>query len=87
MLEILISKGADINARNIIYLKIKILFLIKVILHKLRKLNKKNKTPLHYAAENNSKEMIEVLISVGADITEKDIIYLNIGILFLIKII
>ena len=26
----------------------------------------KNETPLHYAAENNSKEMIEILISKGA---------------------
>ena len=46
-----------------------------------------NKTPLHYAAENNSKEMLEILISKGAKINAKDIIYLNILILFLIKII
>ena len=31
MLEILISKGADINAKDINYQNIKILFLIKVI--------------------------------------------------------
>ena len=47
----------------------------------------KNFTPLHYAAENNSKEIGEVLISKGADINAKAIIYLNIKILFLIKII
>ena len=47
----------------------------------------KNKTPLHYAAKNNSKEIGELLISKGADIKAKDIIYLNIIILFLIKII
>ena len=29
--EIFISKGADINAKNIIYQMIKILFLIKII--------------------------------------------------------
>ena len=41
----------------------------------------KNKTPLHIAAENNSKEIGEILISKGADINAKDIIYLNIIIL------
>ena len=35
-------------------------------------------TPLHYAAENNSKEMVEILISKGSDINAKDIIYQNI---------
>ena len=50
-------------------------------------LNKKNETPLHYALENNSKEMFELLVSKGADIHVKDIIYLNIKISFLIKII
>ena len=34
--------------------------------------------PLHIAAENNSKEIGEILISKGADINAKDIIYLNI---------
>ena len=37
---------------------------------------------LHYAAENNSKEIGELLISKGADIHAIDIIYLNIIILF-----
>ena len=31
-----------------------------------------NKTPLHYAAEDNSKEMGELLLSEGADINQKD---------------
>ena len=44
-----------------------------------------NKTPLHYAAENNSKEMVVILISKGADINAIDIFYLNSIILFLIK--
>ena len=47
----------------------------------------KNKTPLHIAAENNSKEIVEILISKGSDINAKDINYQNIKILFLIKII
>ena len=50
-------------------------------------LNKNNKTPLHYAAEGNSKEIGELLISKGVDIDAKDTIYLNMNILFLIKII
>ena len=47
----------------------------------------KKKTPLHYAIYYNSIEMGEILISKGADINAKDIIYLNIIILFLINII
>ena len=42
---------------------------------------------LHIAAVNNSKEIGELLISKGADINAIDILYLNILILFLIKII
>ena len=48
-------------------------------------LNKKNWTPLHSAAVFNSKEMLELLISKGADINAIDIIYLNMIILFLIN--
>ena len=44
-------------------------------------------TPLHIAAEKNSKEIGELLISKGANINAKDIIYQNIKILFLIKVI
>ena len=40
-------------------------------------LNKKNATPLHIAADNNSKEIGEILISKGADINAKTIIYQN----------
>ena len=46
-----------------------------------------NNTPLHIASEKNSKEIGEILISKGADINVKDIIYLNIIILFLINLI
>jgi len=46
-----------------------------------------NKTPLDVAAENNCVEIGELLISKGADINAKTIIYQIIIILFLIKII
>ena len=39
-----------------------------------RNLNQKNLTPLHIAAENDSKEIGELLISKGADINAIDII-------------
>ena len=44
---------------------------------------------LHYAALGNSLWMLELLISKGADINAKDVIYLNIIllILFLINVI
>ena len=74
MCELLISKGADINAKNIIYWKIILLFKIKVIYNNQRKFNQQNGTPLHYAAEKNSKEIGELLISKGADINAKTII-------------
>ena len=37
--------------------------------------------PLHSAALNNSKEMLELLISKGVDINAKDIIYRTIFII------
>ena len=40
-----------------------------------RNLNKNNITPLHFAAENDSIKIGELLISKGADINAKDIIY------------
>ena len=59
-----------------------------MIYNKERKLNKKNKTPLHIALEKNSKEVLEILISKGADINAIDVFYLNIDlILFFINII
>ena len=42
---------------------------------------------LHYAAMGNSLWMGELLLSIGVDINAKDIIYLNIEILFLINLI
>ena len=37
-----------------------------------------NKTPLHIALENKAEKIGELLISAGADINAKDIIYQNI---------
>ena len=42
---------------------------------KERNLNKNNRTPLHYAAEKDSIKIGELLISKGADINAKNIIY------------
>ena len=83
--ELLIAKGADINAKDNIEGNMVLFFLMKTILNKEKQLNKKNETPLHYAADNNAKEIGEILISRGADLNAKDIIYRNITILFLIK--
>ena len=108
MLELLISKGAVINAKDIIYLSLIILFLIKIIWKKSRKLNKKNKTPLSYFNYSSDKmlkiieineenlrnssntfqcddEIYRILLKTGKYINAKDIIYLNIIILFLFK--
>ena len=64
-----------------------ILFWIKIVYHKQKKFNTKNQVPLHYAAYNNSRNIGELLISKGADINAKDIIYLNLKKWFLINII
>ena len=45
---------------------------------KERNINFNNRTPLHIAAENDSNKIGEILISKGADINAKDIIYQNI---------
>ena len=45
---------------------------------KEKNLDKNNKTPLHIAAENNLNKIGEILISKGADINAKNIIYQNI---------
>ena len=70
--DLLISKGANINAKT------------KEGSYNFG--DKGSKTPLHYAAEKNSTEIGELLISKGADINAKDMFYLNILILFLNKI-
>ena len=55
-----------------------------IIYKKLRKWKKNDRTPLHFAAENNSKDLGEILISNGADINENDCNYSNIILFFLI---
>ena len=75
MEELLISKGANVNIIIIINNIILKLFLIKIRQIKERNLNKNNQTPLHYAAINDSIKIGELLISKGADINAKDIIY------------
>ena len=44
-----------------------------------------NYTPLTNAVENNSKEMIEILISKGAEVNLIDNYYCNIVIFFIIN--
>ena len=72
--ELLISKGADLNAKDIIYQIMKNYFSIIINKIKERNLNKNNRTPLHIAATNSIK-IGELLISKGADINAKNIIY------------
>ena len=50
-----------------------ILLFMTIMIRKQRKLNKKNISPLHYAAINNSKEIGERLIKKGAYINSKTI--------------
>jgi len=73
--EILLSNGADINAKDIISSDTIILFWIKITSNIKMWLNHKNMTPLHLAAFHNSKEIGELLISKGADININDINY------------
>ena len=73
--ELLISKGADINAKDIIYQNLIVLFLIMIIEIKERNLIENNNTPLHIALEKGLDKTGELLISKGADINKKDIIY------------
>ena len=44
---------------------------MRIFIH-LWKLNKKNFTPLHYSAEKNTVEILELLLSKGADIDAFD---------------
>ena len=77
IMELFISKGIDINAKDIIYQNIISSFLIITIEIKKWNLNKNNKTPLHYASMGNSNKIGELLISKGANINAKDNIYQN----------
>ena len=77
--QLLLSAGANINMKSINYQNIDILlFLIKIFLNTKRILYYKNEMPIHIAVKNhhtNSKEMIELLLSKGADINAKDFFY------------
>ena len=87
MVEILILRGSFLNAKDLKFVNIILLFLIRIIYNQTRKLNKKNFTPLHWAASNNRKEIGNLLISNGANIHEKDINLLNKTLFLLINII
>ena len=58
-----------------------------IIQNEGRNYNKNYRTPLHYVLTYHFDKMGELLISKGADINAKDIIYLNRIIFFLINII
>ena len=73
--ELLISKGADINAIDIFSQIMAKSFLIIWKQIKERNLNKNNRTPLHIAVKKKLDKIGELLISKGADINAKDIIY------------
>ena len=72
-IELLISKGAEIDAKT----------------NEFRDYSKHRggKTPLHYASKNNSKEIVELLISKGAKIKAKDFDFIKLRKIFFIKII
>jgi len=83
MVKLLISKGADINAKNAyrdtpLYLAVEKnnQKMVKLLISKGADINAKNRydgtTPLHLAVEKNNKEMVELLIAKGADINAKN---------------
>ena len=67
--ELLISKGANLNAIDIGFQKKLILLLMKKTLIKERKFIKMKETPVFYAAKKYSQKMMKTLISKGADLT------------------
>ena len=73
--ELLISKGADINAKDIIHQYMNLSFLIMEKQINERNFNRNKKTPLYFVAMKDSIKMGELLISKGADINAKDIIH------------
>ena len=83
----LLKNGAAINAIDIIYLNIIISFLVKKISKTLRKFNEKNKTPLHYAVEKNSKEIVVLLMSKRPDINVINFMRLKILLFLFVKMI
>ena len=63
MFELLISKGADINAKN------------NINNDKRIGRNKGGQTPLHIISEKNSIDLGEILLSKGANLNVTDIHY------------
>ena len=51
--------------------------LMKINSNESRQFNSYKKTPLHIAVENDSRNIIETLISKGANLNVKDIDFLN----------
>ena len=70
--KILISQRANMNIKDCNYRMIKIFLSIIIIYIWKRKLNSKNKTPLHISLEKGSEEVGALLISKGADVNQKD---------------
>ena len=85
IVEFLMTKGEDINTKDIIYLKRIRFFFIKKFVNQKRILNKMNRNPLHYAARRNRKDVGELLISKGADVNAIDLNNQKIMIFSLIK--
>ena len=75
------------NIKSIMHPNILLLFSMKRILNRERKYHHKNEMPIHYTIDNNSRDMLELLISKGADINAKDIVYHIINVIFFNNII
>ena len=73
--RVLVNGGADVNAKDYFYQTIIRICFITILENPLRKLSHKNQTPLHVAAKQNLRTIFDLLITRGADINEKDIIY------------
>ena len=70
--KLIISKGADINATDIHNQHYKNWFENKKIIKKWKQFQKSNKTPLHYATENNLTDTISLLLYKGANVHAMD---------------
>ena len=73
--DLLLSKGVDIDDINSLNQNTIIIFLIKRIEKKSRKLNSRNQTPLYIAIKKNFRELFDILLSKDADVNEHIIIY------------
>ena len=88
MIEILISKGVDINVKDSNSYNTITLWLITIISKKERKYNNQNQTTLHIGAQTKwRKEIMKLLISKGANINAFDIKFKSLITIWLINII